>query len=348
MTNEDQLFRLWAKSDAAGRAHSLPGHLLDSAATAELIWDRFLSEATRAQFDAALQGQGRSYFVLLAAWHDLGKASPSFQLQDAHLATQAAAAGWPLKGAAGDVHHQTVSRVIARRVLLARGLRKAAKWVPAIVQGHHGIFEPTSPVPPPASSGTFSPWPQGQDDLANWVLDQAGISELRDAAGAPSVSLQLAIAGLVSMADWIASSSWFPGTEDRVTDMDLARRRAERAWKGLALQPGWTRDGSVEPMDFARRFGFAPRPLQQEVLTAAENMPEPGLIVVEAPMGEGKTEAALAAVEAIAGRFGFSGFVFAMPTQGTTDAMFERVTAWSAEVDPDLPVALLHGKAMIN
>lgn len=36
---DSSLWRVWAKSDAAGRPHSLIGHLLDAAAVSALIWD---------------------------------------------------------------------------------------------------------------------------------------------------------------------------------------------------------------------------------------------------------------------------------------------------------------------
>jgi CRISPR-associated endonuclease/helicase Cas3 len=39
-------------------------------------------------------------------------------------------------------------------------------------------------------------------------------------------------------------------------------------------------------------FGFAPRPLQQAVADALDDLKEPAIVLGEAPMGEGKTEAA--------------------------------------------------------
>jgi CRISPR-associated endonuclease/helicase Cas3 len=65
-------------------------------------------------------------------------------------------------------------------------------------------------------------------------------------------------------------------------------------------------------------------------------------------MGEGKTEAALAAAEVLAGRFGLDGVFVGMPTQATCDAMFTRVSAWAQQVEAGTPVGLLHGKRRFN
>ncbi|MFC6987131.1 CRISPR-associated helicase Cas3' [Streptomyces cirratus] len=79
-------------------------------------------------------------------------------------------------------------------------------------------------------------------------------------------------------------------------------------------------------------------------------MPVPGLLVVEAPMGEGKTKAALAAAEVLAARFGLDGVFVAMPTQATSDPMYEQVLSWVRSFDPELEseVGLLHGKRRFN
>jgi CRISPR-associated helicase Cas3 len=89
-------------------------------------------------------------------------------------------------------------------------------------------------------------------------------------------------------------------------------------------------------------------------LAAAEEVmaqETPGLVIVEAPMGEGKTEAALLAAEALAARSGADGCFVALPTRATTDAMFRRVLSWMRTL-PGLPadvsVLLAHGTAVLN
>jgi len=343
---------LWAKSDACGRPHSLVGHLLDAAAVAELIWDEFMAPITRARLDGACDGSGRDILRLVTGWHDLGKASPIFQAKVPPLATTVAAAGYPMTEVGGNWHHTKAGAVIVRGVLDHAAARQLG-WIVPIIDGHHGRFSPTSTYKyEPRAHGREPAWWTAQATLAQRILDGLELALDDLVCGPPALGLQIVLAGFVSMADWIASSSAFPGTGTgvgTVVTMDQARHRARRAWERLGLGPGW--DPTVLRGDdalFADRFGMNPRPLQLLVMKCARAMAQPGLMVVEAPMGEGKTEAALAATEILANSFGCNGFVFAMPTQGTTDAMYARCTRWAARVAPGLPVSLLHGKAMLN
>src|SRR5699024_12873064 len=48
---------------------------------------------------------------------------------------------------------------------------------------------------------------------------------------------------------------------------------------------------------FNNRFGFEKRQLQDQMLNALTQVKQPGLAIIEAPMGSGKTETALALAE---------------------------------------------------
>lgn len=70
-------------------------------------------------------------------------------------------------------------------------------------------------------------------------------------------------------------------------------------------------------------------------------------------MGEGKTEAALLAAEALAHQSGAGGCFVALPTQATSDAMFGRVLQWLRALPTDgsvepASVHLAHGKSALN
>ena len=105
-------------------------------------------------------------------------------------------------------------------------------------------------------------------------------------------------------------------------------------------------------MLFRSRFGFGPRALQQKVYETMDSVLSPGIAILEAPMGCGKTEAALAMAEQMAGKTGRSGLFFGLPTQATSNGIFPRVYNWlekvTAAAGDAASLRLAHGKAVLN
>ena len=91
--------------------------------------------------------------------------------------------------------------------------------------------------------------------------------------------------------------------------------------------------------------GEAPRGVQ----TLIDALPTtPGLTLIEAPTGSGKTEAALAHAWRLLAAGVADSIVFALPTQATANAMFERVEAFAAKAYGQANVVLAHGKRDFN
>ena len=266
-----------------------------------------------------------------------------------------------------------------------------AESIAAVVGGHHG--KPPAGEDDPVKiraevmpqvyglgwdKGCAEAWTAVQVELVTLVALAAGLTheELASFANtfvsAPVASL---LTGYVIMADWLASDqTLFPlvsngyddeGEDDRDLRMqpstwDDVSRQVAGAWQRAGLIPAWHEDAAPNvPIDdlYRNRFGFSesmcPRPMQRAAVEVARSVETPGLMIIEAPMGEGKTEAALAAAEILAARTGRGGICVALPTMATTDAMFGRVHRWLEHLPHEdgtdaRSVFLAHGKARLN
>jgi CRISPR-associated endonuclease/helicase Cas3 len=162
------------------------------------------------------------------------------------------------------------------------------------------------------------------------------------------------LSGLTSFADWIGSNEdWFPfGTSEDCNDLhdwfQKRRIRANQALDSLRWEPRTPL--STEAKSFEEVFEFAPRPLQQAVADALADLKMPAILLLEAPMGEGKTEAAFFAHLELQRRFGHRGLYIALPTKATGNAMFKRTLEFlqSQGTNRPLDLQLLHGGALLN
>lgn len=373
---------VWAKSAPySGEVESwLPlwQHLDDTADVAGRLWDEWLAPVTRNLIAGGLPGgldDGRRLVRWLAGSHDLGKASPAFSVQVPALqnlmAEQGLVVGPLVCADRSKLRHEIAGAAIVERWLESEfdlDPDDAAQFT-GVIAGHHGTYPEVAAIIAGRRSSSLlgrGLWTDVQDLLAARAAHRAGAYERLAAwhgvALSPAVQMQLT--GIVVMADWIASTpELFPlrsvGEPPAMPGAGVHdSRRVDRAWKELQLSERWSPDlpqGSVSDV-FADRFpraGGEPRPVQEAASRLATTMSTPGIMIVEAPMGEGKTEAALLAAEALAARSGCAGVFVALPTQATSNAMFQRVLDWLGHVpDPTgagaQSVALVHGKAALN
>lgn len=164
------------------------------------------------------------------------------------------------------------------------------------------------------------------------------------------------LAGLTSFVDWIGSDEkWFPyGT---VADCQYLDRwfniRRENAVKALDALGWLPRDPLIkERILFEHAFPWCnpPRPLQKAVVETVSKVDEPCVLLLEAPMGEGKTEAAFYVHLELQRRFGHRGLYLALPTKATGNEMFTRTLKFlhSFSAGRTLDLQLVHGAAMLN
>ncbi|MHB1712909.1 MAG: CRISPR-associated helicase Cas3', partial [Acidimicrobiales bacterium] len=351
---------LWAKTGPEDAWHSLGGHLVDATMTAAKLWDEWLAPRTRAWLAVPFSGDerlGRAFLAWLAGCHDLGKASPAFQIQVERLAAPLRTAGFNLPDAlpnrAAAPHALVSAAIIGALIHDEFGWPvRATTGVAAILGGHHGTFPAEGFRRDPARRPDLYGWSDDQADL--WMVARrelfrlvtrvSGADRLADVAPTLDRSRELALAGYVVLADWIASNETiFPYASSPFLPeyIQTSSRHANGALQAIGWSR-WTPDVDHDGEWFAQRFGFSPNPVQRTAIACST----PGLMLIEAPMGVGKTEAALAVVESLAATVGLSGAFIGLPTQATSNQMFTRTMRWLQSLGPGMYVTeLAHGKA---
>ena len=136
-------------------------------------------------------------------------------------------------------------------------------------------------------------------------------------------TLAMWLAGLTTWSDWLGSNALaFPLTCGAITPErypSTARDQAAALVESLRVLEG---SPLARRETFEGMFGFQPRPLQGVV--AGLDLSRPGLLIVEAPMGEGKTEAAIFAAAGFQSATSH-GVSVHLPTQATSNAMHRRM-----------------------
>jgi CRISPR-associated endonuclease/helicase Cas3 len=360
------LAHLWAKS-ADGRGlgwHPLILHLLDVAASADAILARE-PESTRKRMGEILGlewEEARASILLVIACHDLGKTCPSFQ------------AKWPERPPVSGLRlprrvDKRVNHGFVGQLALTELLRKIewpdglAELAADAVACHHGSRASETDKDNAASEihvgrgerleEVRSDWHQARAGLFDALrgVFQPGTAPLKQKLTGPDFML---LAGLTSFADWIGSNEeWFrfgiPADCENLPSWFTRRRAgAEQALDAI----GWSPRGplSSAPQSFEEVFPFPPRPLQQAVVDALTELKRPAVLLIEAPMGEGKTEAAFFAHLELQRRFGHRGMYVALPTKATGNAMFTRTLKFlrSQGANRSLDLQLLHGGKLLN
>lgn len=370
--------RVWAKSEVDNfQDRTLVGwlplyqHLDDTAGIAAHLWDEWAPSSLKRSLAKSFGSEtsARQLLVWLAGLHDIGKASPAFAVQVEDLAQKMVDVGLEIDHRVGEsgerrqVRHELVSFLTIRDWLMSthRFPPRQAEQIASVAAAHHGrpasfpLIGAAEARPHLVGAGA---WGEVREEfLARADLihtDPASFDAWRSAEILQPALVVLS--GLVIVADWVASSSLFdPARLDREPD-DVTAVRVANAWQELDFPGPWRPRAEIADVAelLITRFelpdGSAPRPAQTAFVEAALTVERPELMILEAEMGSGKTEAALLAAEILAGRFGMSGVFVGLPTQATADGMFARVLTWMEHLELETPsnIYLARARAELN
>lgn len=365
----DRVLLLWGKTTDDERFHRAIFHMIDVALVARALLaasgSRRIRNAVRHAWAGADLDQLEAWLPFIIALHDIGKISAPFQrqqttpgakIQHARLLregfdlgsegdappTHSAVSAWWL-----NARHAAIEPGISRDTLFA--LRDAAG-------GHHGWF--ASDLESAVGGYLARHEPSVWDDLRH-----EGYQLMRAALGPATGSLAAigrprrvrpataALTGLTVIADWVASNAHY-FTPDCSSSLDryleISKARAFDALFEIGLI---TNRPAVLYAGFQAAFPDRAdlRDLQSQIdALDIVNLPSPGLFIVEAPTGEGKTEAALALARRLTSQGASDELYFGLPTMATSNQMFRRLTDFFERLyGTDGAVKLAHGQATL-
>ena len=340
-------------------------HHIDTYNVMEYLLSEFVSDsiARSCSMDVITLKKTAAFLALV---HDIGKATVGFQYKIAFNAPERAGLLMRCLGIPDRMDMSGIQKTphayAGEAILIYSGCTKS---LAAVVGSHHGV---------PAEYVTDLTG--RQSDIENYrvffgdtekdrkTLEAAWKHIFKDAlikAGfdngneLPDINsqAQMLLSGLLITADWIASNTkLFPliSIDDDGDEINLDER-ADTALADLGFTEKWTagrKSYGVE--DFKDTFGFLPNDVQKCMIDVVGKTDDPGLFILEAPMGCGKTEAALSCAELTAARCKKNGLFFGLPTQATANGIFPRIIAWAEKQSGDFfhSIQLQHGNAALN
>lgn len=362
------LLLLWGKLGTGGAYHPALFHMLDVGHMAQTLLGSTAAPRFRMVMAGALNEEDpamlKMSLPLLIALHDIGKISAPFQGQQRTSRTRIeqerlAAEGFTFGRTHGQSYpHAHIGAVFIEDVWpgLEVGLpHSLVVTLRDAIGGHHGRFAASGELNEAREYCAYDEPPAWSDlrtsayHALREVLTPAWPSSV--AAPRHAMTAAMALTGFTILCDWLGSDAeQFP--IERPMPLSayaaLSRRRAYEAVERLGFAP-------ARPVPMYQGFSnlFPDKGDARPLQNAVDNLPAeaiawPSLFVIEAPTGEGKTEAALALAQRLAVAGPSDELYFGLPTTATSNQMFGRVHDFvSRSKGLGAPVKLIHGQAFL-
>jgi len=341
--------------------HPLFCHMVDVGSVLKALISTSSFKSLNERLKQAMGYDGQ-YFVnwiaLLGMLHDIGKCATDFQgkagkevfqpLKDAGYRMRSK----PIEG----FRHEALSAEIVYEYLTKnkKWNRRATKTICEVIRGHHGNFFSNNPIEEKILQES---WSDLRESLIN-SLENICQVDIWSPLSFPDASVVGTIfSGLLVLADWMASN------EDLFPRMDAWKQFKEQENANYALisyefaKKAINRLGFSSVIDWSNKKTFqdtwpifqSPRAIQLKSEEIGFELIKPGMIIIEAPMGDGKTEAAIHLTVRWIAKLNLAGMYVALPTMATSNQMYGRVKDFIERHDETAKykVSLVHGMAWI-
>ena len=336
----------WAKTTLAGN----PGipvyeHMLNVGCVAKQLAELLPQLLNKFNLEPRIIG-------FLAALHDIGKISPGFQRKCKAWLEENGLVDidrlWQWKSTMESDHGKVSHKVILDELIKKNEDVDTATYLSTVLGAHHGRIKY---LPNPRGINSHSiklikegnsgiDWNNEREKTIDKVYEYFGIKNIGRVIDEESPFLWW-IAGLTTIADWIGSDErYFESTSN-----NSEKNQKTIADKAIQLIGFDTLDINKD-LSFRTIFGnkFDSNDMQSKALEAIN---EPGIYIIEAPMGMGKTEAALGAAYRLLSAGKASGIYFALPTQITSNRIHLRVNEFLRAITSNTESKLIHGNSWL-
>jgi len=357
---EERILLLWGKTQRGStdpsEYHPALFHMLDVGFVAQYLLDDDAPPRFRNMLAQALGVASETlvnWIPYLVALHDIGKISLAFQKLNKDQKGRLISQGFSFTGdMIHDIPHALVSHMFIER-MTEMPPKMFQAWSEAI-GGHHGRFAHPDEVKKDRAilSNELAEWNsfrEATDKILRNIFLKQDLSELSEPSDI-SVAI-MAINGFTILCDWIGSDSRYFQLKPNLSLDDyvqLSKERARQAVEGTGLLIPST---SEAPTDVQSLLSdLAPLRSLQTMIDdiPAEFLSGPTLSIIEAPTGEGKTEAALALAHRIGKVTGMDDLYYALPTTATSNQMFGRLQEHlKNRLRLSSLVKLVHGQAYL-
>ena len=359
--NQKTYFKYWGKARKTENGnieyHPLVYHSLDVAVVAGEWWEK--SKAIRNSFiqeTGFSERQAKAWVQFFIALHDIGKIDIRFQNKvptiSPYKSVQVDTQNYD-HGSGGYMWFVQEGQDIFNSYSILQK-RYMQNWM-AHTAGHHGAIPSVIPNPLPSylpqevKNQDFLARKQFIQDLANLFLDtEGGVFKNINLSENPPVLL----AGFCSVCDWVGSHTnyfeYVKTKEINSVQQDLSlwmKLRSKNACKALKEFGFLTKVVTSGGMD---QIYPDLKPINIQTFVSYLNA-TPGLVIMEADTGSGKTEAAIAFASRLLAKGHADSITFALPTQATANAILPRLTSASNKIfKAGQNVILAHGRSPYN
>lgn len=342
-----ELNQFWAKTTPF---QSVTTHGIVSGSVCRYLMQHYLSEGSRS-LAAKLLGMTETelldFMAYLTSLHDIGKIEYHFQCKDPDMKgrLREAGAGKNELGKANTRHEKTGETMIGRIWEQQDQDEDSAYIFAALIGAHHQKNH---------GDGSRSKDPffaEHREKLESIMRSRflsgsdGALPEIPDKLEGVFESILL---GALILSDWIASGSMFADAEDWIEQED-GEDQIIRETEEFLDKSGLKKEQVQWEKEFTGVWPWIPKDGMRLLQQGAEKLMNSGkrhrLILMEAPMGEGKTEAGMYCAVQMLRQWKKDGFYVALPTAATSNQMVSRMEDWFRTLGIQKKVRLLHGMA---